>query len=171
MPRREDRCVCQPLELKMYFPKPVSCRMLRSNKWAGKWESLFLMFFLSRRVEEKGKEGLNTHCWERQHRLSSNHRGIYPFNAACPRAVVIYISKHATFPELKTSQAISCNSASRTCFSEGAEAAAIGASHAHSPHNSFLTPEIRSSGLRVDPSLQKTQGSLDIQGWHQGGWN
>lgn len=42
MPVREDRWVCQPLELPICFPKPVSCKILRSNKWAGKWESLFL---------------------------------------------------------------------------------------------------------------------------------
>lgn len=124
--------------------------------------------------KEKGKEGLNTHCWEREHRLSSCHRGTYPLNAACPRVVVIYISKHATFPWLKTShkwEVISCNVGSWTCFIWGAEAAAMGASRAPSPGNAFLTPEIRTSGLRTDPSLQKPQSSLDIQGWHQEGWN
>lgn len=41
-PHREDRWACQPLELKIYFAKPVSCKILRSNKWTGKWESLIL---------------------------------------------------------------------------------------------------------------------------------
>lgn len=54
MPHREDRWVCQPLELKIYFPKPVSFKILRSNEQANGKISFYqcFMFFLSRRVEE-----------------------------------------------------------------------------------------------------------------------